>query len=257
METICINGNDFALGCLDRTAAIGSVRPCLEESIPIIAKADWKACDNSRYLPPIGLQAKHGACVGFQCTDAIMGQAVVQGQQVVKLSPWDLYRMICGGRDEGASISDALKVLHDEGVCALGLCQDFTLNGTRSFQQSADAARHKALESWDCPNRASIATALQEGFFTPLGVQVYSNFENLETIEGKPCIPKPAGKLRGGHCVCGCGLERIDGLWRVKIATKSWGLDFGDQGCVWYALDWLSDTYADAWALRSVTVYES
>jgi hypothetical protein len=255
METIVVNDQEFALGCFDRTAAVGSLRPCLEEAISILPQAQWEPCDFSDLIPDPGLQGKHGACVGFQSTDAVLTGRKIAGLGDVGLSPWNLYAQICGGRDSGANIGDALTALHTTGVCKLATCPSFTLAAGSGWE--AEAARYKVEESFDCPNRVSIATAVQCRFPTPLGISVYGNFTELETVGGKLCVPKPRGRLRGGHCVLGCGLEYLGGIWRVKIATKSWGLDFGDQGCAWYALDWISDSYADAWAVRSVTYTEN
>jgi hypothetical protein len=251
MEYLEHNGQQLALGCHDRTAAVGSLRPCLEEAIVILAQASWEPCDFSELVPNPGLQGKHGACVGFQSVDAVLAARKIAGLADVGLSPWNLYAQICGGRDGGANIGDALTALHTTGVCTLATCPTFTLQAGSGWQ--AEAARYKVEESFDCPNRASIATAIQCRFPTPLGISVYGNFTELETIAGKPCVPAPRGRLRGGHCVLGCGLAYIGNVWRLKIATKSWGLNFGDQGCAWYALDWLDDSYADAWAVRSVT----
>ena len=257
METIEHNGQQFALGCLDRTAAVGSLLPCLDEAITILPQDKWEPCDFSALVPNPGLQGNHGACVGFQCVDAVMTARKIANLADVALSPWHLYAQICGGRDAGANIGEALAALVSTGVCRLTSCPTYTLDEDCAVYWKTEAARYKIEESFDCPNRASIATAVQCRFPTPLGISVYSNFTALETVNGKPCVPKPAGRLRGGHCVLGCGLEYLGGVWRIKIATKSWGLDFGDQGCAWYALDWISDSYADAWSVRSVTYTEN
>ena len=257
METITINGQEYGLGCRERTAAVGSLRPCLEEAIPILPQSAWQPVDFSDLVPAPGLQGQHGACVAFQCTDAVLTARKITGLGDVALSPWNLYAQICGGVDRGANIGDALTALHQTGVCRLTTCPQFTLDlDDMPSTWKVEAARYAIGESFDAPNRASIASGIQSRFPTPLGLQVFGNFEQLETIEGKLCVPAPRGCLRGGHCVLGCGLAEIGGMWRVKVATKSWGLDFGDQGCAWYALDWLSDSYADAWCVRSVTFSE-
>ena len=254
METIEINGQEFALGCHERTAAVGSVRPRLGETISLIPKSKWEPCDFSALVPDPGLQGQHGACVGFQCTNAVETQYRIGGQDGPKLSPWALYAMICGGRDQGANIGDALTALHGTGVPTLAQCPNFALNvNSLPIGWTRDAARHQVAESFDCPDQASIASAVQCRFPTPLGIAVYANFTELQTISGKLCVPTPRGRLRGGHCVLGCGLDYIGGAWRLKIATKSWGLNFGDQGCAWYCLDWLSDANADGWCVRAVT----
>jgi hypothetical protein len=253
MEIILHDGQEFALGCMPRSAAVGSVRPCLAEAMTLIPKDKWEPCDFSDLVPPVPSQGSHGSCVGHQCTDAVQTARVIAGMPSVALSPWDLYSQICGGRDGGANIHDALSVLQGRGVSTLAACPDYTLHA-KDAARDADAKKHQTTESFDCPDRPSIATAVQLRFPTPLGIQIYGNFTSLESIKGKPCVPKPAGRLRGGHCVLGCGLDYIAGVWMVKIATKSWGLDFGDQGCVWYQIDWIDNSYADGWCVRAVTI---
>ena len=209
MESIDYNGQEFTLGCTDRTAAVGSLRPCLEESIAILPEAQWQPCDFSQCLPDPGLQGQHGACVGFQCTNAVEASRQMSGLGNTKLSPWALYALICGGRDQGGNIGDALTNLHTIGVPTLASCPGFTLDADSVLATcKAEAARYQVTESFDCADQASIATAVQNRFPTPLGIKVYSNFTSLETIEGKPCVPRPAGRLRGGHCVLGCGLAQ-------------------------------------------------
>ena len=109
METIEHNGQEFALGCFERSAPAGSVRPCLGEAVPLLPQALWQPLDFSLMVPDPGSQGSHGACVGFQCTSAIMSARQIAGLKPTKLSPWNLYAQICGGRDAGASIHDALK----------------------------------------------------------------------------------------------------------------------------------------------------
>jgi hypothetical protein len=257
METIDFNGQEFLLGCHERSAAVGSLRPCLEEQIAILPQAQWKPCDFSSLVPACGLQGSHGACVAFNGGDALLTARKIAGLGDVALSFWKLYAQICGGRDQGSAIHDAIATLHSSGTCKLATCPSYTLDPDAGGQAAtAEALRYRIDQSFDCPDQASIATAIQCQFPTPLGLAVYSNFTQLQEIEGKLCVPKPAGRLRGLHCVLGCGLAYIGGLWRVNIATKSWGLNFGNQGCCYYPLTWLSNSQADAWGVRSALYSE-
>jgi hypothetical protein len=255
LDTIPFEDSEFVLGCLDRVAPVGSVRPCLESAIAILPQSSWQPVDNSAFVGDCGLQGNHGACVGFNTLSAYLAARAIAGLEPVKLSPWDLYAQVCGGKDQGATIHSALQALHDRGVATLAAVPNFTVDANCGGDAAKqEASRYRAIDSFDCPDQASIATAVQLGFPTPIGVAVYQNFTSLETIGGYACVPKPRGKLRGGHCVAACGLAQIGGTWRLKIATKSWGENFGQAGCVWYALDWLDDSFADAWCLRTVTV---
>jgi hypothetical protein len=257
MEYIEHDGQEFALACLDRTALVGSVRPCLEDSISIIAQAKWEPCDFSALLPDPGLQGNHGACVAFQAGNAVEAARAIAGLQNTRLSKWALYALICGGRDQGANIGDSLTALHTKGTCTLATCPDFTLTPPSGAAWEAESARYRVDESFDCPDRASIATAVQCRFPAPFGLQVYSNFTSLEETQGRLCVPKPAGRLRGGHCVLACGLDYFAGQWWLLFATKSWGSTFGKNGCAYYPLNNVSDSYADAYCVRSVLYSEN
>ena len=257
MEFIEHDGQQFALACLDRTAPIGSVRPCLEESISIIAQSKWEPADFSALVADPGLQGNHGACVGFQSLSGLETARAIGGLGKTKLSPWALYALICGGHDHGANIGDALTALHTQGTCSLATCPEFTLTPPSGSAFEAESARYRVDESFDCPNQAAIATAVQCRFPTPFGLQVYSNFTSLEEIQGRLCVPKTAGRLRGGHCVLACGLDYFSGQWWLNFATKSWGPTFGKNGCAYYPLNSVSDSYADAYCIRSVLYSEN
>ena len=197
------------------------------------------------------------AGAAFNGGDALLTARRIAGLHDVALSFWKLYALVCGGRDSGSAIHDVISTLHTVGTCKLATCPQFTLDPDAAGDAwKSEALRYRIDQSFDCPDQASIATAIQCRFPTPLGLAVYNSFTSLEEIEGKPCVPRPAGRLRGLHCVLGCGLANIDGLWRVKIATKSWGLDFGDQGCCYYPLTWLSNSYTDAWGVQSAIYSE-
>jgi hypothetical protein len=257
MEYIVHDGQEFALACHDRTAPVGSVRPCLGETIDLLDQAKWEPCDFSALVPEPGLQRNHGACVAFQSTDALLTARKIANLGDVQLSPWAVYAMICGGRDAGANIGDSLTALHEHGTCRLATCPDFTLTPPSGAAWEAESARYRVDESFDCPDRASIATAVQCRFPVPFGLQVYANFTSLEEIQGRPCVPKPAGRLRGGHCVMACGLDYFDAQWWLLFATKSWGPTFGKNGCAYYPLNSVSDTYADAYCVRSALYSEN
>jgi len=257
MEYIEHAGQQFALGCQERTAPVGSVRPCLEGAITLLPVDRWEPCDFSSLLPDPGLQGSHGACVGFQATNALETARVIAGLANVSLSPWALYAQICGGRDAGANIGNSLAALHAHGTCKLATCPNFTLKPPSGAAWQSESARYRVDESFDCPDRASIATAVQCRFPTPFGLQVYSNFTALEENQGRLCVPKPAGRLRGGHCVLACGLDYFSGQWWLNFATKSWGLAFGKNGCAYYPLNLVSDDYADAYCVRSALYSEN
>jgi len=257
MEYIEHDGQEFALACHDRTAPVGSVRPCLGEAITLLDASRWEPCDFAWLVPDPGLQGNHGACVGFQSGNALETARMIAGLANVPLSKWAIYAQICGGRDKGANIGDSLAALHEHGTCKLATCPNFTLTPPSGQAWDNESPRYRVDQSFDCPDQASIATAVQCRFPTPFGLQVYSNFTALEEIQGRLCVPRPAGRLRGGHCVLACGLDYFSGQWWLHFATKSWGSSFGQGGCAYYPLNLVSNTYADAYCVRSAIYSET
>jgi hypothetical protein len=247
METYQHNGVEYGLGCLPRTAPLGAL-PCLADAIKIIPRDQWRPRnDMPRLVPSVLNQGSHGACVAFGCTQGVKVLRRIAGLPDVDLSPWDLYRRICGGRDAGASISDGLARLRDEGVCTTALCPSFTLSGRKTPEWAADAGKHRVQEWFDCPTRETIATALQLGFVVPFGVPVTSSWE-----PGPDGWLNPRGGVRGGHCILGLGFVCKDGRWGVPF-VNSWTEGWGIKGWAIYPLDLIDNDYADAWAGRAAT----
>ena len=246
MNTYQVNGVEYGLGCLPRTAPLGAL-PSLADAITLIPRDQWRPRnDMPRLVPSVLNQGSHGACVAFGCTQGVKVLRRIAGLPDVDLSSWDLYRRICGGRDAGASISDGLAALRDEGVATLQFCPSFTLSSKKLPEWKADAEKHKIQEWFDCPTREAIATALQLGFVVPFGVPVTSSWE-----PGPDGWLSPRGGVRGGHCILGLGFASKDGRWGVPF-VNSWTEGWGIKGWAIYPLDLIDNDYADAWAGRAV-----
>jgi hypothetical protein len=244
MEVHVVNGIEYALGCLERTAPVGA-KLLLESAMPLIPKSDWRPVDLHLFTTPAWNQGQHGACVGFGCTRALDTLRNSAAMPHVDLSPWDLYRQINGGRDAGANIHDALTALEKTGVCTLDLCPSYT-NLRRTSEQIASGKLHVIQESFDCPTKDMMATALQLGFPMPFGVSVTTSWE-----PDKDGWIWPRGSSRGGHCILGAGFIQhpVKKVWGIPFCN-SWTAQWGLQGWGIYPLDLISEDYADAWACR-------
>lgn len=263
LEAIEINGGEFVLGCLPRTEEYGSVCSVFgDDGTPEIIHQDkWeKLIDFEDRLPPITPQGQHGSCVATNTTDMIKGALNLMNVPIQKLgdpldlSPWDLYRRICGGRDAGANISSGVRELMTNGVCRLKTVPSFTLSSRNPQGWDTEAAQCKITKAFDCATIEALCSAMQYRFFCTLGLSVYANFQS---VDGDNVIPRPAGRVRGGHCVGACGLRYFHDQWQLKICTKSWGEDIFDKGCAWYPTQYLRESQIDAWAIQSVSYIES
>lgn len=263
MESIIINNQEFFLGCAERTDPLGSVSPIFGDpgTPPIITQDKWEPLiDFEAKLPPITPQGQHGSCVATNTSDLVKGVLNMMNVPIPALgapndiSPWDLYRRICGGRDAGASISAGIKELITNGICRLRTIPSFTLSTKNPAGWAEEAAQVKINKSFDCPNVEALCSAIQYRFFVNFGMTVYSNFQQ---VDGDYVVPRPSGRVRGGHCVGACGLRNFRGDWQIKLATKSWGESFGDKGCVWYPTKYINESNMDSHAIQSVTYVES
>ena len=248
--TIEVSGVEYSLGCLEREAPTGAM-PCLADRVEIIPRDKWEPRDLSNFVPSVLDQGSHGACVGFGATQGAKVLRRIAGLPDKDLSPWDLYRMICGGRDAGANIHSALSVLAKRGVATLDLVPSFTLSSRDTPDTKASAARNTIDEWFDCPDRASIATAIQIGYPVAFGVTVTTSW----TPDGDGWI-RPGGAARGGHCILGVGLVYRSSRWGVKF-VNSWRDTWGIKGFGIYPIDLISDSYADAWAGRTMAYARS
>lgn len=137
-------------------------------------------------------------CVGHGCCSGSEMAWVQAGLPLQEFSPWFLYGLINGGRDQGASISDALTALQSNGICPKNdipagemFSQQFPANAF------TDATKYKVIKAFHCAAFNDICSAISLGFPTPLGIYVGNNFPQLDS-EGVAPLPNGGG---GGHCV--------------------------------------------------------
>jgi hypothetical protein len=244
VEYIEHNGREYALGCLDRPKE--TTLPLFETAgVPLIPRSQWKPVDLKMRVAKALNQGSHGACVGFGCTKSVLALRRCMFLPDHDLSPWDLYRLINGGRDAGANIHDALVALQKQGVCDLTLCPSYTSNTRRTAEQTASGALHTIKAAFDCPTHEDMATALQLGYPMPFGVSVTTRW-----TPGSDGWLWPSGSVRGGHCILGMGFAKHPtkaDTWGIPF-SNSWDEDWGIGGWGIYPLELINEGYADSWA---------
>jgi hypothetical protein len=73
-----------------------------------------------------------------------------------------------------------------------------------------------------------------------IGINVYSNFDNIENYNNTYCLNDVYGNMRGGHAVTICGFDdgrgTSDGEGAFKL-SNSWGPSFGEAGYFWMSYE--------------------
>lgn len=173
-------------------------------------------------------QKNTSSCVAH-ATVAGMEILYKQRQDMTKdFNPFFHYALINGGEDEGAYISDSLKIMQQYGICELSAFPSDKVYYKSSLTKSAydNALRYKLDKAYRCTTFEEVCSALNLGFVVNIGIMVGSNFTRVDS-EGMAPLPNGGG---GGHSMLACGLKYHNKWgWTVKL-QNSWGANFGQNG---------------------------
>lgn len=240
-------------GCFKETEETKAQFPSFEETFRGVTPLDpsqWQEIDLSRGLPILN-QGSTNACVGFSATSAMQLAWVQSGRSLIDFQPFFVYALINGGRDAGAYISNALKVLMQHGVCEKSVLPSNRVLYTNGLTKAAydNAAKYKLIKAFRCDNFNQICSAITMGFPVVYGIDVGGNFDNLDS-EGVAPLPN---YVRGGHALCGVGLKKSSRYgWIVKTQNSWNGWGINNSGFC-YLQKGALDRNPDAFALQVVS----
>jgi hypothetical protein len=192
-------------------------------------------------------QGSIGMCNCSAATGLLSTYRNLAGYGDCELSAGDLYRRICGGRDQGSMLGDALTELQSNGVCLVSDVPYQEWRKDSSPAAKATAKRFRISEAYDCPTFEHLATALQCGFLVDLGVMWGSSW----SVDADGWLPARAGRGAGGHALQGVGLLERGGKWGIKVAN-SWGPAWGVNGFGVIPESDFTGEFSDGWAVRAV-----
>lgn len=192
-------------------------------------------------------QRSHGSCVGFATAGAAMKLRFGMGQTLQRLSGAFVYSFINGGRDQGASIGEALDVARN-GICLESEADWDAIYPSRIPSSARETAkRFQAEEIYRVDTWSECCTALQMGFAVVYAVMVGGSFDRLDS-DGVIGLDRGPGN----HAVHAFGMTKsAGGVWLAE-GFNSWGPTWGDQGRFRSGQRHWESVQQDAFAFRVV-----
>jgi hypothetical protein len=205
--------------------------------------------DLSSQMPPVGDQGQQGSCTAwaigyyqkthYEYLEYHWNDSLTSHQ----FSPAFIYNQIDGGADQGSSSSDAFALIADQGCASLADCpyseNDYTTWPSESAYARAIPHRGGTSHWFWMQDTNGIKTAkqrLDSGLTTVIGIEVYSNFDNIDSFNYKYCVADTYGGDRGSHAVTIIGyndtMTTHDGTGAFKM-INSWGTGWGQSGYWW------------------------
>jgi len=210
----------------------------IDQSIKAPAKVDM-----SDKFPHPGDQGNQGSCVAWSTAYALKTYLEKvdfnwdQNLPEHKFSPAYVYNLINGGKDEGAVIKDALKLMIDQGVCSLKSMpyneKDFKKQPNVTQKQEAAKYKSKSWGALKFGDVEQIKANLAANNAVVVGIPIYPEFMNLNNKN--QIYDDDSGKLEGYHAICFVGYD--DSKKAFKF-INSWGTNWGINGFAYmsYAL---------------------
>ncbi|XDD52446.1 C1 family peptidase [Leptospira sp. WS92.C1] len=219
--------------------------------------------DLSSSMPPVGNQGEQGSCVAWSTAYATKSFQEYMERKNSKnwslqtrdgdpdyskvFSPAFIYNQINGGRDNGSLISDAMRVIVEQGAAPWDkMPYDPGDYRKRPSQEAiAIAGKFKAKEFLrvKTTDLSEVKAQLSEGKPVVAGVLVY---ENLFNLKGNQIYKDGVGKTYGGHAIAIVGYD--DSKNAVKF-INSWGKDWGDNGYGYIDYRWFTKICQGAYVM--------
>lgn len=247
-----LNGRKYRLASIPSSdeSKAKLMAPSFAANIQLVPESEWRTIDDFiAFLKFVMDQKSHGSCVGHGAAGGLMRDRDSNGSKHVDLSGTFVYSYINGNRDDGAMISDAVKVLLEKGTCTYTKCPwDTIYQRNISDDARQEATRFKALEIYSAGTDPwnEIMSGVMLGFTPVYAVMVGNTFMRTDSdgVVGFDRGP-------GNHCVHGKGSKkRSSGEWLLEL-VNSWGTDFGDGGRAYVTRKHIEGVQQDWYLIRA------
>lgn len=192
-----------------------------------------KSIDLSPQFPTPGNQGKQGSCVAWAVAYAAKSYqeslehkwGVLNSNTI--FSPSFVYNQINGGKDDGATIGNAMNLVVNSGICTMSQ-MPYSENNYQSQPNAAQkkaAYPHKSDHYSIAVGTEAVKTLLSQQTPVVISTPVYPDLDNLSNIN--PIYDNTNGTSRGSHALCLVGYD--DSKQAFKF-INSWGTKWGLSG---------------------------
>lgn len=187
---------------------------------------------------PIRNQGQRGTCTAFACCAM---REYLTGEPDIDLSEQFLY-WACQKKDnplesssEGTSISTAMTILKDTGVC-FEQTWPYVKEKKKPYHQGppsdgaeAESSEFKLINAERIPITVEeVCSALARGFPVVVGIPCYKSWSNPYTqLTGRINMPFPLEVPRGGHAVLIVAYDKDEDVF---VFRNSWGTEWAPEG---------------------------
>lgn len=189
--------------------------------------------DLTSKFPTPGSQGEQGSCTAWAVAYALKTHQENDerywgvSKPSTQFSPAYIYNQINHGVDDGSSISTALTLLVNEGVCTLADMpyndEDYITQPTSS--QKSKAARYKAKSWYIIGSLDAVKQALVEGNGVVISIPAHDDLYEMD--RKNQIYDSLSGEYYGNHAVCVIGYD--DSKKAFKF-INSWGSRWGVDG---------------------------
>jgi len=205
-----------------------------DETYDQIVTAPAKVDLSGKFAHP-GDQGRQGSCVAWATAYALKTYLEKvdfgwdQNQPEHKFSPAYVYNQINGGKDQGAQISDGMKLIVNQGVCSLKTMpySDKDFKKQPNAAQKKEAAKYKS-KNWGTLKAGDVKQMkgkLAANAAIVVGIPVHPDFMNINNKN--QIYDNDSGELKGYHAICFVGYD--DSKKAFKF-INSWGANWGLNG---------------------------
>lgn len=210
------------------------------------------SADLSELMPPVGNQGRQGSCVAWSIAYALKSyQEYVERKDKIKwkyktsdstvdydhvFSPAFIYNQINGGRDDGSSPYEALRLVVAKGVAPWNAMPykeaDYKTQPSDDAFKAASKFKGKEILSLKVSELNDFKNQLSMGRPVVTGIMVYENFYQMK---GKEIYKSAGGKALGGHAITIVGYDDSMGAFKF---INSWSEYWGDKGFGYIDYKW-------------------
>ena len=235
-------GNEHALGCIpDSEETIQSLLIEDDSNNPM-SRSTFSlpsSVDMTSEFPSPGNQGSQGSCTAWAVAYSLKTYQEKQDYEwslgrLTHFCPSYVYNQINGGENKGTSISTAMNLIYQQGVCTYGTMSYDEDDWTSQPSQAArnEAEKYRAIDYGTIRGVDAVKKWLSQGDGVVIGIPVYPDFDNISS--SNPIYDSTAGTSRGNHAVCLIG---YDDSRRAFKFINSWGPNWGLSGYGYISYD--------------------